>query len=151
MAAETVRMPILRRKKSNRFASPTVLPVQSSRNYAGTWSTNVWSRSPSGNSWALLRERIMQLPVIVAAELRDLGYDRHAVRLRIEVGDPPVLNEVADSLERITSAEDFLAGFDGDDTVAESEEVKAARERKRDAVNQKRRQKRNAKKTGAAG
>jgi hypothetical protein len=54
------------------------------------------------------------------------------------------LVEVADSLERITSAEDFLAGFDGDDTVAETDEQKDARERKKDAVNKKRREKRNA-------
>jgi hypothetical protein len=96
------------------------------------------------NSWALLRERIMQLPVIVAGELRDLGYERNTVRLRVEAAINRFLTEVAESLERITNSDDFLAGFDGDDTVAETEEQKDARERKKDAVNKKRREKRNA-------
>ena len=72
------------------------------------------------------------------------GYDRHGVKLRIEAAVSRFLCEVADSLERITNTDDFLAGLDGDDTVAETEEQKDARERKKDAVNKKRREKRNA-------
>jgi hypothetical protein len=92
------------------------------------------------SSWAILRERIMTLPMLVAGELRDLGYDRHTVRLRVESAIHRFLNEVADHLERVTSSPDFFAGLD-DDAVAETNEQKIARDRKRDAANKKRRAK----------
>jgi hypothetical protein len=98
------------------------------------------------SSWALLRERIMQSPTLVAAELRDLGLDRHSVKLRIDDAIRRFLCEVSENLQRITSSEDFFAKF-FDESVAETAEQKAARERKRDAANAKRRQKRAAKKT----
>jgi hypothetical protein len=95
------------------------------------------------SSWTLLRERVMTLPTVVAAELRDLGYDRHTVRLRVDAAIRRFLNEVAEHLEHATSAEDFLAGFD-DEAETKSAEQKAAAERKKDAANAKRREKRNA-------
>jgi hypothetical protein len=101
-----------------------------------------------GQALMTLREQILRLPNLVAAELR--GFDHikvHAIRVRIDDAVRRSLDELGETLAKAVAADDFLAGLpDDDESVDESDEMKAASERKRNAANATRREKRPGKK-----
>ena len=101
-----------------------------------------------GHVLATLREQILRLPMFVAADLRGSGLEHnqiHGIRMRINDAVRRSLSESAETLGKAVEADDFLVGFNGDDSVVQSAEQKDARERKRTVTNAKRREKRNAK------
>ena len=92
-----------------------------------------------GFALTALRENILRLPNLVSSELR--GFDRavvHSIRQRVDQRIRRSLEELAESLALAVSAEDFLDRMNGD---AETDAAKAARDRKRDLANAKRREK----------
>ncbi len=104
-----------------------------------------------GFALARCREDILRIPNLVAVELRGLD-DRavvHGIRQRVDQRIRRVLEELAESLALAVSAEDFLAKMNGDDAVI-ADAAKAARERKRDLANQRRREKYAAKHKAAS-
>ena len=86
-----------------------------------------------------LREHILRLPNLVAAELRMIDSTIvRGIRHRIDERVHQWLEEMAETLPKAISAPDFFAALNEDD---ETDEQKAERERKRDLANAKRRQK----------
>ena len=99
-----------------------------------------------GHALATLREQILRVPQLVAAELRGLEHiQAHTIRMRVDESIRRSLNETAETLCQAVNAKDFFAALDADN-VAETAEAKDARERKRDAANAKRRAKRHRRK-----
>jgi hypothetical protein len=88
---------------------------------------------------ATLRERILRLPAMIAAELRGFDHPRvHGVRTRVDDMVRRSLDESAETLAHAVSAKDFFAELIAEE---QTKEQIAIAERKRDAANAKRRAK----------
>ena len=102
-----------------------------------------------GNAIAALRTELLRLPLMIAAELRDLSYDRvFAIRMRMEKVVDDFLLEASEALSKAVDPRAAIAELDaaeedgvGQDSV-EAARAKQALARKKSRANEKRRAKR---------
>jgi hypothetical protein len=91
------------------------------------------------NALVLLRDQILTLPKLIAAELRDLSNEQsHRVRMRVESSVHRFLEQLAENMQAAMHAEEFLKKLEAEMTGKDNGD-EDARARKKDAANEKRR------------
>ena len=99
----------------------------------------------------VLRQRILGLPALVCAELRELDHNQlYAIRRKVEGVVDDALTQAADTLVQAVQPGGFIARMNAEEDRPVIEDTIDARDRKRAAVNARRRAKRRAVKQAEA-